>query len=626
MSERHSDRVAAALVAALAFGVYLRTMYPGLVPFGDSPKLQFVGRIWGTPHNPGYPLYIVVSHVFGMLPIGTLAYRINLMSAVFASAAAGVLALAVSRLTGRTWAGVASGLGLAFGREFWSQAIVAEVYALATALLAGVVYFTLRWTDTRRASDLLTAVALSAVAVGNHLTIVMFAPGLVVLVLMTDWRAALHRRIVLACALLIVAGLSQYLLILYLTARHPPYLESSAQNLSQLVSVVSGAEFRNRFGHFGWRELFTSRTAQLLGILRTELTVAGLVAAAIGFVVLLRRRAAVAVGLAVSALCVWSFVLDYDVADPEVFLIPVILVLWVFAGAAAAFALDVAARRAAVLPAIAGPALAIVVGATLYSANVGANDHHHRRFEMALMDGLFRMLPPRAIVVPGTFADELMLDYELYGEKAGADRHIMKRPPAPALLKEAAAEGVPIYAFRQARDELARSGFLFAPVAIDTIPDGTSPVFRVTGTRDCLDIANRGWMTITPLTAPGELAVRVDNYRPFDSDLWIVIGRSRGDVRTSLRATTGPGRPRVETRVYASTEHDALARALAAAGFSGPPPDAPYVEVFHFTVNDNGDFQLATFDFGEPPLVAIIRGTADLNNPKRLTVCSGEAM
>ena len=71
------ERLVAALAGLFAFVIYVRTLYPGLVPRGDSPKFQFVGRIWGTPHNPGYPLYVVVSHYFSLVPIGTLAYRIN---------------------------------------------------------------------------------------------------------------------------------------------------------------------------------------------------------------------------------------------------------------------------------------------------------------------------------------------------------------------------------------------------------------------------------------------------------------------------------------------------------------------------------------------------------------------
>ena len=170
------------------------------------------------------------------------------MSVVFGSIAAGLLVLVVARLTGRLDAAVCAGIGLALGRTFWSQSIVAEVYALATALLVATLLFAVRWTDTRRTRDLMLAVGMAAIAVGNHLTIVMVAPGLIVMVLATDWRFALTPRRIAAMAALCLLGLSQYLLIVVLTHAHAPYLESSATDLRALIPVVAGAQFQSA----GW--------------------------------------------------------------------------------------------------------------------------------------------------------------------------------------------------------------------------------------------------------------------------------------------------------------------------------------------------------------------------------------
>ena len=69
-------RLAGALVPAgvglLAFVVYLQTLLPG-VGWGDIARFQYVARVWGIPHRFGYPLYIVLSRLFGYLPVGDLA-------------------------------------------------------------------------------------------------------------------------------------------------------------------------------------------------------------------------------------------------------------------------------------------------------------------------------------------------------------------------------------------------------------------------------------------------------------------------------------------------------------------------------------------------------------------------
>ena len=71
-----SDRTASAraealmttLVGVTILGVYVATIYPGLLDIGDASKFAFIGRVLGTPHAPGYPLYVMVSHLFGTRP------------------------------------------------------------------------------------------------------------------------------------------------------------------------------------------------------------------------------------------------------------------------------------------------------------------------------------------------------------------------------------------------------------------------------------------------------------------------------------------------------------------------------------------------------------------------------
>ena len=86
------------LVSAASFALFLLTLAPGLIGLEDTPKFQFVGKVLGTAHNPGYPLYVVVSHVFGWLPFGNLGWRINLMSACFGALTVGLLQMTAMEL------------------------------------------------------------------------------------------------------------------------------------------------------------------------------------------------------------------------------------------------------------------------------------------------------------------------------------------------------------------------------------------------------------------------------------------------------------------------------------------------------------------------------------------------
>src|SRR5262245_54404445 len=170
--DRWRDIACAAGASLLAFGVYVRTLAPGLVGILDTPMFQFIGRVLGVAHNPGYPLYVFLTFPFSYLPIGSLAYRINLFSALLGAIAVSLTYLVARRLDCRRPIALMAALGLAFGAVFWSQAVIAEVYTLHAALVAGILLALIVWSDTGREAYFYTAVGLFAAGLGNHTTLV----------------------------------------------------------------------------------------------------------------------------------------------------------------------------------------------------------------------------------------------------------------------------------------------------------------------------------------------------------------------------------------------------------------------------------------------------------------------
>ncbi|MEK9150291.1 MAG: DUF2723 domain-containing protein [Candidatus Desantisbacteria bacterium] len=81
------DYACGLLVLFVSFGVYLYTLTP-TVGFHDSGELITVAYTLGIAHPPGYPLYTLLGKVFcTLIPIGNIAYRMNMESALFASLA-----------------------------------------------------------------------------------------------------------------------------------------------------------------------------------------------------------------------------------------------------------------------------------------------------------------------------------------------------------------------------------------------------------------------------------------------------------------------------------------------------------------------------------------------------------
>ncbi len=604
MTARSAPRDAwlAALCGLLAGGVYLRTLYPGLVGDGDTPKFQYVGAILGTPHNPGYPLYLLLSHAFSRLPFGNLAWRINLLSAVCAALAVGLLFVVQRRLDVARLPACAVALACAFGPVFWSQALLAEVYALAAALLLAVLGATLRWGTAqppRRTGALLLAIGLGALALGHHLTIVFVVPALVAYVLTVERRAALRPSVLLGGALLVALGLAQYLLILVRTLQGAAYLGSRATNLRELFDVVRGAQFAGRLFAFDPRTLLIERLPLLLRLLREELGWAAVLLALAGFALLVRRRRreALLVGLALAGL--FGFALNYRVDDTAVFLIPAFVLAWLCAGVG----LDALSRRWAPRSGPWTAAIALLLPLAQLALHFRQNDHSERTFETRWFRAAFEAMPAGSVVLAETYTVDQMVLYEIHGEGYGARRQVRLVTRDPESVAVYAGRGLPVFAFARAHAELLPLGFRFAPLVLDDggapFAPGAFPLFRLRGLPECAELGDGRWRDVSMLARDGVLLARLDNYEPFEARLLL----QAWDSPTALprvERVAGRGRPQVVLR--------------APAG-----PGAPYE--IEARIDDRGHFAALRVAWERPPRRVEAQAVVDRPEPRRAQLC-----
>lgn len=199
------DHQIATLLFALSLVVYGMTASP-TISFWDCAEFTATAYTLGIPHQPGTPLYVLVGHVFSLLPLGIgIAHKINLMSAFFSALAISFMYLTAVRLQS-TWreteasppwlsrAGAACGaLFLAFSTTFWNNAIEAEVYALASFTLALTAFMSVVWYQMRErpasATLMLLIVYLMGMSIGFHMGSILVFPGVFVLVLLARDKA-----------------------------------------------------------------------------------------------------------------------------------------------------------------------------------------------------------------------------------------------------------------------------------------------------------------------------------------------------------------------------------------------------------------------------------------------------
>lgn len=204
----------------VALGVYLSTL-AGSVPPGDGGEMITAAYVLGVAHPPGFPLHTLLGKVMTLLPWGSVAWRVNLLSALCDATAAALLASAVYRATRSAPCGILAGLGFAFSSVVWPYAVTAEVFALNNLFAAGLVALSVLALEEPRRWLVPTAF-WCGLGLSNHQTLVFYAAPLG-LVLLVKVRRELTPRLAIYAALAAACGLLPYA-HLWIAGRAQPLL------------------------------------------------------------------------------------------------------------------------------------------------------------------------------------------------------------------------------------------------------------------------------------------------------------------------------------------------------------------------------------------------------------------
>jgi hypothetical protein len=351
----------ALLLGCITLALYLRTLGP-TVGQADTFEFQVVAPTLGVAHPTGYPLYILSGKLFSFLPFGSVAWRVNLTSTVFAVTAVLCLFVVIYRLTNRPLVAFLASLAFAFSRVFWSQAVVAEVYALHNVLVAVVLLILLegvgggwwalhsreeeangRYRIVRAFNPLYALALVLGLSFANHLTTALLLPAIALFFLFMRPKAC--RRNWLIAAGLFFLGLALYL---YIYFRWPALHDGIWMSPGEFWRYITAQQFGGALRLDAWR---TDPTRyEIVGrLLREPFGWPGLVFGAVGLVWLaVKNRLAAIITLGTFLAFAW-YALSYYVRDVAVFLLPahLVLAIWLGLGMLAILTvLDMLLRRA----------------------------------------------------------------------------------------------------------------------------------------------------------------------------------------------------------------------------------------------------------------------------------------
>ncbi len=296
------------------WGVSLRAQNPGLMA-DDSGEMVAASAVLGIPHPPGYPLFTLLGRLALLVPLGSPAFRMNLLSGFFVILACALLGILAFRLLGN-W-GLRGGLITAVlsagvpaavfsSTNVFAQGLTAKggVYTSTLLLLTALLFLQERAlaTPKRPGPSVMAALFLWALGMANHWpTTLLWVPFL------ASWSASWWRggvrRAVVAVSFAVV-GLSVYLVLPLRAGQFPALDWGHPAGIREFLWVVTR---RLSAGTEPWiRPLadYLAHGSETLRVLAMDPWPGWIVLAILGILLLGRLRPSMALAWILAALLV----------------------------------------------------------------------------------------------------------------------------------------------------------------------------------------------------------------------------------------------------------------------------------------------------------------------------------
>src|SRR5688500_16542827 len=328
-----------------AFMLYVRTLASSLL-YGDSAEFQTIAYTLGVGHPTGYSIYVLLAKLFTFLPVGDIAYRVNLFSA-FSAAMTVTLVYLITRKLGAIYAAAIYGsLALALMPLFWKHASIAEIYAPSAACLALVLFFVLQWKETNNPRWLFLAGLFGGLSLGIHTTVALSGIAILLYLVFSTRQRVDWIQASLGAFVGIIIFLSSFFFLDFLNVSAGYFNTAIRPSLS--VWDMTPTNFDSPFERLAFLYFPPQFKGQFFSVFPNEVRVRlrdfaadvswNLLLAFIGFVSLLVPRKdspsrwRESILLIVAFITFLTFAITYNVFDFYVYYIPAVLVLATFIG------------------------------------------------------------------------------------------------------------------------------------------------------------------------------------------------------------------------------------------------------------------------------------------------------
>jgi tetratricopeptide (TPR) repeat protein len=284
------------LIFLVAFIVNLSTLCPTFY-WRDSAEFVDAAFALGVAHPAGFPTYLPLANLLTYLPLGPIAFKINLLSALMGAAAAVALFILTRRLIdvlgGRkgdraVFFAATTALAFAFSFSLWESSVSAEVYAGMGVVSALLLLWSIDWAQTADLRYLMAGSFLLGLGAGLHATAGFFLPALLLFVIL-NYKGRLKPADLVMVLFFFIVGFSVYLYLPLRSAAGPRIDWGNPRTLEGfLIQILDRKDTAYHFAIS--RGGFFPKIGQFFYVLVRELTPLWPVAAVYGFYLVFKQN------------------------------------------------------------------------------------------------------------------------------------------------------------------------------------------------------------------------------------------------------------------------------------------------------------------------------------------------
>ena len=291
MSSYKKRRIVSIGLFLTSFSVYLKTLTPTIYA-GDPSEFAATSYLLDISHPPGYPLYNLLSKLFTYLPIGNVAFRVNMFSGFFAALTVLMIYLIVLKVSLNLKPLIPStksnfrltlpafdtplnhlpplvaALMLTFSYTLWQHSVKAEVYTLYLFLVSTLILILLKWKEKKDTNYLYLFSLTFGLTASSHLLVFPLASAFLFYIIISNYRVLTSRKNLLIMFFLFLLPLSFYLYLPLRSAAEPLINWGRPQAFQQfkymLLLKEQGMLFDPLIVESEWEAIFSNQILLLL--------------------------------------------------------------------------------------------------------------------------------------------------------------------------------------------------------------------------------------------------------------------------------------------------------------------------------------------------------------------------